>query len=62
MEVDYDMDENGLFKAKTTNQETQGAKVILDSTITKIDTPVDLMKTQTIDEVELSQVLKQLQT
>jgi len=60
VEVDYDTDEYGLFRAKNGNQESRGAKEIMDSTLTKIDTPVDLMKTQTIDEVELSNHLAQL--
>ena len=58
--LDYDTDDYGLFKAKGESQETKGAKEILDSTITKIDTPVDLMKTQTIDETELGNQLAQL--
>ena len=60
--LDYDTDDYGLFKAKGESQETKGAKEILDSTITKIDTPVDLMKTQTIDEIELGNQLAQLRT
>ena len=62
MEVDYDTDEYGLFKAKNRNKESRGAKEIMDSTLTKIDTPVDLMKTQIIDEVELSNHLAQIRT
>ena len=60
--MDYDMDQYGLFRAKGENKETEGAKEILDSTQTKIDTPVDLMKTQTIDEFELGKQLAQLNT
>ena len=62
VEVDYDTDEYGLFKAKNRNKESRGAKEIMDSTLTKIDTPVDLMKTQIIDEVELSNHLAQIRT
>jgi hypothetical protein len=51
--VDYDNDGSGLFRAKGSNQSTTGAKEILDSTVTKINTPVDLMATQTIDEETL---------
>ena len=50
IEVDYDTDDSGLFRAKGSSKETKGAKVILDSTVTKINTPLDLMATQTIDE------------
>lgn len=53
IEVDYDTDDNGLFRAKKANEVTKDAKVILDSTVTKINTPLDLMSTQQIDVEEL---------
>ena len=58
VEIDYDTDDSGVFKAKRGNNDvTQGAKEILDSTVTKIDTPLELMKTQTIAE-DLSSTLR----
>ena len=58
IEVDYDTDDSGLFRAKGSSKETKGAKVILDSTVTKINTPLDLMATQTIDEEQLGNRVK----
>ena len=54
IEIDYDTDDSGLYKAKGVNEITRDAKVILDSTVTKIDKPLDLMETQQIDEEQLS--------
>ena len=53
VEIDYDTDDSGLFRAKGSSEDARGAKVILDSTVTKINTPLDLMATQTIDEEQL---------
>ncbi len=58
MEVDYDNDEGGIFRAQSGNNSTRDAKVILDSTATKIDTPVDLQATQQIDEELLISQMK----
>lgn len=53
IEVDYDTDDSGLYRARGENQVTKNAKVILDSTVTKTDTPLDLQATQQIDEEDL---------
>ena len=51
--MDYDTDDSGLYRARGENQVTKNAKVILDSTVTKTDTPLDLQATQQIDEEDL---------
>ena len=53
IEVNYDTDDSGLYRARGENEITKDAKVILDSTVTKTDTPLDLQATQQIDEEDL---------
>ena len=58
IEVDYDTDDSGLYRARGENEITKDAKVILDSTVTKTDTPLDLQATQQIDEEDLRKSFK----
>lgn len=48
--VDYDRDGSGIYRAKGPTE--KDANEILDSSATKIDTPVDLQKPSVIDEEE----------
>lgn len=48
--MDYDRDGSGIYRAKGPTE--KDANEILDSSATKIDTPVDLQKPSVIDEEE----------
>ena len=48
--MDYDTDGSGFYRAKSSPPETQGAREILDSSMTKVDLPVDLMPTEEVTE------------
>ncbi|CAB4062337.1 unnamed protein product [Lepeophtheirus salmonis] len=48
---DYDNDESGLYRAKSVNPETRGAKEINDTSQTKINTPIELMLSRMIEEL-----------
>jgi hypothetical protein len=50
VEVDYDTDESGFYRAKSSRPETSGAREILDSSRTKVDLPVDLMPDEEVTE------------
>ena len=50
VEVDYDTDESGRFRARAQNEFAKNAPVILDSTSTKINTPFDMMEAKEIEE------------
>lgn len=50
LEVDYDTDGSGFYRARSTRLETSGAREILDSSMTKVDLPVDLMPTEEVKE------------
>ena len=50
VEVDYDTDESGRFRAREQNQFAKNAPIILDSTSTKINTPFDMMEAKAIEE------------
>ena len=54
IEVDYDTDDSGMFRAKSRNLYTRGALQIDDSTETKIEIPVDLMEAA---EVQVCSIL-----
>ena len=53
VEVDYDTDDSGLYKAKSANNLTRGAKVILETSQTQIEMPIDLVKAETVEEENL---------
>ncbi|CAL4159516.1 unnamed protein product, partial [Meganyctiphanes norvegica] len=44
IEVDYDTDDGGVFKSKKNADYVKGTKEILDSTITKIELPLDMLE------------------
>ena len=50
VEVDYDTDDSGRFRARAQNELAKNAPIILDSTSTKINTPFDMMEAQQIEE------------
>jgi hypothetical protein len=50
IEVDYDTDESGIYRAKSSRPETEGARTILDSSSTKVDLPVDLMPAEEVKD------------
>ena len=59
MEVDYDTDESGIYRAKSSRPETEGARAILDSSTTKVDLPVDLLPAEEVtDEVKWKNVYR----
>jgi len=50
LEVDYDTDESGFYRAKTARSETLDANEILDSSRTKVNLPVDLLPAEEVKE------------
>ncbi len=48
--VDYDTDESGLYRASSAGEEARGARIVLDSTITKIDTPVEYKEAREVED------------
>lgn len=50
VEVDFDTDESGLYRAKSTRSETLGATEILDTSITKVNLPIDLLPAEEVKE------------
>ena len=50
MEVDYDRDNSGLYRARSRNSVTENAKPILESSTTKVDTPFELLKAAEVPE------------
>ena len=50
VEVDYDTDDSGRFRARAQNEFANNAPIIIDSTSTKINTPFDMMEAQQIEE------------
>ncbi len=50
VEVDYDTDESGIYRAKSSRRETLGAKVVLESAKTKVDVPVELSVAEEVKE------------
>ncbi len=50
MEVDYDNDESGIYRAKSTRSETLGAAEILETSRTKVDFPIDLLPAEEVKE------------
>ena len=61
VEVDYDTDDSGRFRARAQNELAKNAPIILDSTSTKINTPFDMMEAQQIEE-ELDSTRKGMHT
>ena len=52
VEVDYDTDESGLYRAKGANEYAKNAPIVMDSSSTKINTPVEMMEAREIDDEE----------
>ena len=52
MEVDLDTDESGLYRSKEVNEYAKNAPIIMDSSSTKINTPVEMMEAREIDDEE----------
>ena len=52
MEVDYDTDESGLYRAKAETSFAKNAPIIMDSSTTKINRPFDMIEAQEIDDDE----------
>ena len=50
MEVDYDRDHSGLYRAKSRNTVTADAKTVLESSKTKVDTPFELIRAAQVPE------------
>jgi len=50
VEVDFDTDKSGIYRAKSTRSETLGAKEILDTSRTKVNFPIDLLPAEEIIE------------
>ena len=50
VEVDYDTDESGLYRAKTGSDHSKNAPIIMDSSATKVNTPIDMVKALEIDD------------
>jgi len=60
VEVDYDTDESGLYRAKGESAYSKNAPVIMDSSTTKINTPIELMEAKVIDDEEFYATSKSL--
>eukprot|EP00095_Tigriopus_kingsejongensis_P003743 maker-scaffold1209_size55568-snap-gene-0.11 protein:Tk03743 transcript:maker-scaffold1209_size55568-snap-gene-0.11-mRNA-1 annotation:"hypothetical protein AaeL_AAEL006002" len=53
VEVDYDQDSSGMYRAKKNlDLNASHAKIVLDSTATKIDTPIDYQDAEEVEEDE----------
>ena len=61
-EVNYDTDESGLYRARGDNSYTRDAQIIMDSTITKINTPFEMMKAKEIDDEDFYSTRKSFKT
>jgi hypothetical protein len=48
--VDYDKDEGGLFKARSTRRETQDADEVKETRDTRVDLPLDLTAAEQVEE------------
>eukprot|EP00094_Tigriopus_californicus_P008993 TCALIF_08668-PA protein Name:"Protein of unknown function" AED:0.36 eAED:0.36 QI:0/0/0.5/0.5/1/1/2/150/68 len=62
VEVDYDQDPSGLYRAhRNIRLDESQAHIVLDSTITKIDTPIDYQVAQEVDEdVRMSRRMRKM--
>ncbi|XP_068216775.1 doublecortin domain-containing protein 2-like [Palaemon carinicauda] len=49
-EVDYDTDDGGIYRAKSKSDYVRGAREILDSSVTKIEIPIDLLDAKEVQE------------
>ena len=50
VEVDYDADHSGVYRAKSTDSESLGAKTIKDTEHTKTNTPFELIEAKEVPE------------
>lgn len=50
VEVDYDTDESGFYRAKSSRPETDGARQILDSSSTRVNFPVELLPAEEVKD------------
>ena len=50
IEVDYDRDNSGLYRAKSRNSVTANAKTVMESSKTKVDTPFELIRADQVPE------------
>ena len=62
VEVDYDTDESGLYRAKGENSFSKNAPIIMDSSTTKVNTPIELIEAKEIDDEEFYATRKSLKT
>ena len=62
VEVDYDTDESGLYRAKGENTFSKDAPIIMDSTSTKVNTPIEMMEAKEVDDEEFYATRKSLKT
>ena len=56
--MNYDGDKFGNFRAKTGNPLVKDAPIILDSTVTQVNTPFDMLEAKVIDEEEFDSTRK----
>ena len=62
VEVDYDTDESGIYRAKEQSAYSKNAPTIMDSSTTKINTPIELLEAKEIDDEEFYATSKSLKT